>query len=347
VTVQVYEINPETDPRWNLLTESHPNASIFHTGQWLEALRRTYGYSATVFTTSPPEDPLTNGVAFCQLDSWLTGSRLVSIPFSDHCDPLVQNADDVALLISAARKNGAGKVKHIQIRPRRSDLTSESFFCLDQQHYLHVLDLRPSLDEIYARFHKNGVQRKIRRADREGVTLERGRSESNLQDFYQLLLLTRRRHKLPPQPLVWFRNLLQCLGSRATIHVARINGRPIASILTLHHQQTLVYKYGCSDAQFHNLGAMPRLFWQVIQEAKCEQLHEFDLGRSELDNEGLIRFKDHFGAARTTLSYWRSSEARETRANTDLLSWIAKNFLSQLPDTFLRLAGRVFYRHVG
>jgi len=347
VTIQVYQINPETDPRWSLLAESHPNASIFHTPQWLEALRLTYGYSAVAFTTCPPGHPLTNGVALCRLSSWLTGSRLVSIPFSDHCDPLVENPEDVTRLISAARKHAGRKVKHIQIRPRRSDLLSEDTFSVDQQHYLHILDLRPSLDEIHTGFHKDGVQRKIRRADREGVTLESGRSESILQDFYQLLLLTRRRHKLPPQPLAWFRNLIHCLKSRATIYVARINGRPIASILTLNHQKTLVYKYGCSDARFHNLGAMPRLFWQAIQQAKSEQLHEFDLGRSDLNNEGLIRFKDHFGATRTTLNYWRLSETREKRPRTELLSWIARNFLSQLPDTFVRLAGRVFYRHVG
>ena len=344
---RVYEINPETDPRWRVLVESHPGATIFHTVEWLEALRRTYGYSATVFTTSPPESPLTNGVAFCRLNSWLTGSRLVSIPFSDHCEPLAQDAADVTLLISPARDNAARKFPRVEIRPRTIDLTTQDVFRMDCQHYLHVLDLRPSLDEIYQRFHKDGVRRKIRRADREGVTLERGKSESLLQEFYQLLLLTRRRHRLPPQPLAWFRNMLQCLGPRVTIHVARLDGRPIASILTLQHRQTLVYKYGCSDARFHNLGAVPRLFWQVIQEAKYEQLQELDLGRSEPDNEGLIRFKDHLGAAKTTLTYWRSSEARGNRANRDLLSRIAGNFVSYLPDGFFRLAGEVFYRHVG
>jgi len=345
--MRVYEINPETDRRWRVLVESHPRASIFHTAEWLEALRRTYGYIATVFTTSAPEDPLTNGVAFCRLNSWLTGSKLVSIPFSDHCEPLAHNEEDVTALISAARTSGAGKLKNVEIRPRRSDLTLQGVFRLDRQHYLHFLDLRPSLGEIYLRFHKDCIQRKIRRADREGVTLERGNSDSILQEFYQLLLLTRRRHGLPPQPLAWFRNILQCLRSRATIHIARMNGRPIASILTLHHQQTVVYKYGCSDARFHNLGAMPRLFWQIIQEAKCEQLQELDLGRSELGNEGLIRFKDHLGATMTPLNYWRSSETMKNRANTDLLRLISKNFVSYLPDGFFRLAGEVFYRHVG
>jgi lipid II:glycine glycyltransferase (peptidoglycan interpeptide bridge formation enzyme) len=207
--------------------------------------------------------------------------------------------------------------------------------------------LKPSTEELYSRLHKAGVQRKIRRAGREGVALEQGRSEAMLQEFYQLLLLTRRRHKIFPQPFAWFRNLIECLGRRLTIHVARVDGRPIGSILTLRHKKTLVYKYGCSDERFHRLGAMPRLFWQAIQEAKSEQLQEFDLGRSEQGNEGLVRFKDHLGATKTTLSYWRSSRKLTTHATALLPPWLVEGFLSRLPDCLFRLAGEVLYRHVG
>src|SRR6516162_4756143 len=205
--MQFYEINPETDSRWSTLVESHPAASIFHTVGWLKALRQTYGYRTTVFTTNPPESSLTNGVVFCRMNSWLTGSRLVSMPFSDHCEPLAQNAEEVTRLVSAMPR--AGKMKHIEIRSRRSDLNPQGVFQLDRRHYLHVVDLRPGLDEIYLRFHKDCVQRKIRRADREGITVERGRSEAMLQDFYRLQFMTRRRHRLPPQPVAWFRNILE------------------------------------------------------------------------------------------------------------------------------------------
>ncbi len=44
----------------------------------------------SVLTTCAPDAPLTDGVVFCEVDSWLTGRRLVSLPFSDHCEPLLQ-----------------------------------------------------------------------------------------------------------------------------------------------------------------------------------------------------------------------------------------------------------------
>ena len=91
----VFRINPLVDPRWPHLLERHPCASVFHTAEWLGALRATYGYLPMAYTTSPPDAPLTNGWVFCEIDSWLTGRRLVSLPFSDHCEPLADNPADL------------------------------------------------------------------------------------------------------------------------------------------------------------------------------------------------------------------------------------------------------------
>ena len=74
------------------LVERHPKASVFHTPAWLQALRWTYGDEPVVFTTSPPTAELTNGVVFCRVKSWLTGRRLISLPFSDHCEPLCDSS---------------------------------------------------------------------------------------------------------------------------------------------------------------------------------------------------------------------------------------------------------------
>src|SRR5256886_3244169 len=35
-----------------------------------------------------PDQELQNGIPFCVVRSWLTGRRLVALPFSDHCDAL-------------------------------------------------------------------------------------------------------------------------------------------------------------------------------------------------------------------------------------------------------------------
>src|SRR5262249_20982544 len=94
-----YPLDPLQDPRWADLVEKHPKASVFHTVAWLRALRLTYGYEPVAFTTSSSSDELKNGMVFCRVNSWLTGRRLVSLPFSDHCEPLCDSSEEINFLV--------------------------------------------------------------------------------------------------------------------------------------------------------------------------------------------------------------------------------------------------------
>ena len=68
-----------------------------------------------------------------------------------------------------------------------------------------------------------------------------------------------------------------------------------AAILTLQFKETVYFKYGCSDARFNKFGAMPWLLWSAIVDSKVrsEQV-EFDMGRTQEDNAGLLAFKNHW-----------------------------------------------------
>jgi len=345
----VYRIDPLTDARWFEFVSLHPQASIFHTPGWLEALHRTYGYTPVAFTTSPPESALRNGLVCCLVSNWLTGQRLVSLPFSDHCQPLVDNASDmesILTFISDGRKREHWK--YIELRPlcTPGGERLQAQFKESSAFNIHWVDLRPDLQTLYGRFHDSCVRRKIRKADREKLTYEAGRSEPLLNTFFDLFLLTRRRHRMPPQPIAWFRNLIECLGDTLTIRIAYKDKTPIAGIVTLLYRDTLMYKYGCSDAEYHRLGGMPFLFWKAIQDGKAQGAVEFDLGRSSLEGAGLAEFKEHLGAARSTLTYYRYP-AEPVRSADRLENPFLRHVLALLPDSMFTAAGSVFYRYMG
>jgi hypothetical protein len=346
--VPVHIFNPLEDRRWAEFVESHPHASVFHTPPYLEALRRTYGYAPHVYTTASREDPLTNGVVLCQVSSWLTGSRLVSVPFADHCEPLVRDANDLTAIMSAVRKTVEdAKLKYAQIRAVRPHVGSAAASEERRVFAFHTLDLTPPLDRLFSGLHRTCIQRPVQRAEREGISHESGRSERLLLQFYSLLVATRRRHGLPPQPMRWFENLAACFGDRLTVHVASRGGQPLAAILTLRHRNVLVYKYGASDERFHRLGVMPFLLWKAICDAKDRGLTLFDLGRTDPDNAGLAIFKERLGATRSTLTYvrWARTGGRISR-NKPRVGAAARVF-ARLPDELLVAAGKLFYRHMG
>src|SRR5579863_2262397 len=289
----VYSFDPCVDERWLRFLSGRSDASIFHTPGWLEALRLTYGYQPVAYTSSSPEMELKDGLLFCRINSWLSGRRLVSVPFSDHAALLIEDGEILRNMFSVLAQQFEKKAcKYIEIRPVKPLQPDLLEFRESATFYLHKLALHQEPVALFESFHKDCVQRKIRRAEREGLVYEEGRSEELIQRFYRLLLLTHRRHGLPPQPIAWFRNLGLCLGERIKIRVASFKGRDVASILTLTYKNTMVYKYGCSDARFHNLGGMAFLFWRAIQDAKSRGIEEFDMGRSDCDNSGLISFKE-------------------------------------------------------
>lgn len=342
----LYELDPCKDVRWARFLDRHPDASVFHTSGWLEALRRTYGYEPVAYTTSPPGRELVNGQVFCRVNSWLTGRRLVSLPFSDHAALLMDKPDDIGCLLSHLQQEIEEKAcKYVELRPLDLEST-DTMFRESSVFYWHKVPLDRDLEALFRSFHKSCVQRKIRRAVREKLEYTEGRSDRLTQQFHQLLLPTQRRHHLPPQPISWFRNLSDCLGEKMKIRIASKDGRPIAGIITLSHKKTMVYKYGCSDAAYHKLGGMAFLFWKTIREAKTCGLTELDMGRSDLDNPGLVSFKEHWGGERATLRYWRYPAAIQAISNQWKLR-VAKRIFTLMPSPMLTTAGRLLYPHIG
>ena len=346
-------IDPLEDRRWDEFVQRHPRASLFHSRAWLEALSRTYRYKPIAFTTSPAGQRLENGILFCQVESWLTGRRLVSLPFSDHCEPLVDTEEDLdAIAVVLARESRCGQWRYIEMRPVGRFEIAASLHRTAMPYTLHQLDLGPDIHTLFRNCHKNSTQRKILRAQREGLRYSEGSTEKLLEDFYGLHTITRKRHRRPPQPREWFLNLIDCFGDAFKIRVARRGDRTVAAVVTIRHKDTLVYKYGGSDPRFNHLGGMHLLLWGAIQEAKTAGLRRFDFGRTEASQHGLITFKKRWGTMQSSLIYSRygASQNLSHMFESSAGNWksqAARYLLARMQPGLLSLAGRALYRHVG
>jgi hypothetical protein len=137
------------------------------------------------------------------------------------------------------------------------------------------------------------------------------------------------------------------MGDKAEIRIARKCGTPIAAMLTLRHRSLVVFKYGCSNAAFHNLGGIPFLFWRLIEECKLSGAEKIDLGRSELGHKGLVAFKDRLGASKRLLTYYRYTNVGGRRETAPWQWRGLREILCNAPDAFFSKAGSVLYRHMG
>jgi lipid II:glycine glycyltransferase (peptidoglycan interpeptide bridge formation enzyme) len=288
------------------------------------------------------------------VESWLTGHRLVSLPFSDSCELLVNDASKLRILL-ADLENRARREKwrYVEIRPLDSLEAREATMqpCSTQEYTYHKLDLSPDLDTLFRNFHKNSIQRKVRRAERERVEYREGALDV-LDDFYYLLMITRRRHRIPPQPIKWYRNLIACFGDALKIRMTFKDGRAIAGMLTLQYKDTMTYKYGGSDPDYNKFGSIHLLFWKAIQEAKSSRLRVFDFGRTDADQGGLITFKGRWGATQSRLIYSRyhlhgKAPGFLDPATGNWKTQLAKRVFARMPRLLLVAIGDRLYRHIG
>jgi CelD/BcsL family acetyltransferase involved in cellulose biosynthesis len=353
ISCPVHRFDPLNDSRWERLVQKHERASLFHSSPWLRALSSTYGYRVDGYTTSSPTEELANGIVACRVDSWLTGRRLVSLPFSDHCEPLVDRPEDVASIVARLEEEmRAEKWRYIELRSFNPIPLPRSLCLTTTQYSFHEVNLQPPLPEIFSSFHKDSIQRKIRRAEREQLGYEEGSSEKLLDEFYDLLTTTRRRHHVPPQSREWFQNLRNCFQDAFKIRIARKDKKPIAAMLTLRHKKTMVYKYGGSDSAYNNLGPMHLLYWKAIQDGKASGLQFFDLGRTDAGQAGLITFKNRWGAKQFSLTYSRFALLEYPahlfeQSPSKVGATTARKVIALLPNRVLSLIGKALYKHIG
>ena len=70
------------------------------------------------------------------------------------------------------------------------------------------------------------------------------------------------------------------------------------------------------------------------------------MGRSDIENSGLIAFKEHWGAVGKSMSYW----TYPPRQAVPLSKWrkdLVNRVVSAVPDLALKAVGTVLYKHVG
>ncbi|HXM15906.1 MAG TPA: hypothetical protein VN933_11740, partial [Candidatus Eremiobacteraceae bacterium] len=141
---------------------SHPRASVFHSSGWLQALRDTYKYESFVFGADRNALPAASGIVLSRVRSWLTGNRLISLPFSDHCSPLVSGPAELQSLIADLKPLlSAEDWSYLEIRPidnSSDDVLQGAGFQRCDEYLLHRLRLDAPADALFRQFHKSSVQ---------------------------------------------------------------------------------------------------------------------------------------------------------------------------------------------
>jgi CelD/BcsL family acetyltransferase involved in cellulose biosynthesis len=339
-------IDPLAGPEWRRFVERCPEATAFHHPAWLELLRRQYGYEMLACCIDGG-DGIQAGIPIARIASRLTGRRLVALPFSDSCPPiLAAGADRLTLDALAEGLREERRRSGLELNVRATLPQAPDRF-VSERFVSHSLSLGSDPDEVEAGMAKNQVQA-TRKAKRDGLRGERRTDVAALDAFYALHLRTRRRLGVPTQPRRFIRRFVELFEQGlGFVWVISEGDEPIAAAVFLTCNETVTYKYSASD--FAKLKKRPNnlLLLEAIRWSCEAGFRTFDFGRTEVENEGLRAFKRSWGASELDLTYTCLAERAPEPASKSLRERIMSTTIQRSPALVGRLAGEAFYRHYG
>jgi len=339
------QINPCSDVRWTEL-QRH-GGSLFTSEPWLRAVASTYGLEPLArILTDATGTPLA-GLAFCELDDPL-GRRRVSFPFSDFHGP-VGDLEYAGVVLDSFDDDLPTRLRIPADRLPRHD--KDCYPTVDTTLLHHTIDVSHELtpEQIFASL-KPAVRQNIRKSQRAGVSVELRRDLGAIRTFYDLHVGVRAgKYRLLPQPFEFFRALHEAFEAtnQIVVALAELEGRAIAGVLYIESGATLYYKFNASASDELSVRPNEQLLLAGMELCLERGLHSIDLGVSDTDQPGLIRYKRKFAQREQDVITLRSAAPVDDSA-------ILRETLGQLtelltdprvPRSVAEDAGALLYRY--
>jgi Acetyltransferase (GNAT) domain len=293
-----FQLRPFTDclPIWQHLLAGSAGATLYHRISWIELVFRSY--HLPIWMASLRRDGVVvSGCILARSRNPFT-SRLVSLPFSDNCPPLMLDGETPQPLLDVLAAQSSPATAY-EIRGGSAAAwpwhTVECFVTWR-------LDLTGSLSSMESALDAN-FRRNLRRASQQDVKIERGNGTDFARRFYALQLAARRHLGLPPQPRRFFELMQEIFAPEGNLEIwiAGQDGRDLAGAVFIRDGGIIYYKWGARRPGAPS-SANHLLFWNAIEEFTTSAT-ACDLGRTDVRNAGLMRFKKALGATAIPLPY--------------------------------------------
>jgi CelD/BcsL family acetyltransferase involved in cellulose biosynthesis len=297
-------LGPPDPGAWDALVSAAKEASVFHTAAWARlweeewpdarwevlAIEGESGYSAGIPAIVRRRGP----------------ARVIySMPFATYGGPIVGKGHPAP---AGARREllSAWSREARRFLTLRSELAwyqgsrEEIPDTLDSvEGFTHVLPLTADLDALWSGF-APAARRLVRQADESGLAIRVIEREEEVRRFHEMAIETVRRRGGTPKPYSLYARIFRSLvpAGLARYHLVRHGDEVIAGSLHFFHEGVATNWLPVSrEARWH-LRPNNFLIARVLESLAQAGYLEYNFGASPPDAEGLIRFKEGWGARR-------------------------------------------------
>lgn len=342
--MQLHLVDPTEIPNWNQLVLQNEKITPFHSAEWAKVLESTYGYTPIYLVDSLEKSPEVI-IPLMEVKSITRKKRGVSLPFTDYCDLIYPDNLNPILneIISLGELNNW---QTFLIKMNGHELPETRCF---ESYYKHDIDLTLGEEQLWKNL-KQATRTAINKGAKNELRIVEDNSLKALKEFYSLLTNSRKKFGVPPQPWKFFANIYEYIicKDQGSITTVQHDQKTIGALISLHFGTSVVFKYIGMNIDFRRLSPTNLLYWEMIKKFVNQGYKRLSYGRSELDNEGLRKFKLSWGTTETMLNYYKydfSLQRFVTDSGTTVRSYIP--YLKKLPTPALKLIGKVGYKYLG
>jgi len=294
---------PEPE-RWDALVAQAENTSIFHTAAWASVwtdewrnarwealvLEDDAGYAAGL------------GAIVRRRGFWRS---VDAMPYATYGGPIVRRGHPDP----AGARRAILQAFEAWIRSRRVLRAGLAWYggCAEElpdglssrESFTHVLPLAADFEELAQRFSAS-TRRLIRQSEASGLAIRAIANDADLRAFYDIAVETVRRRGGEPKPFSLYERIAATLvpTGLARYHLVTLGEEPVAGSLHLFHEGAATSWLPVSRESFWHLRPNNFLIAHVLESLCAAGYLEYNFGASPPDAEGLIRFKEGWGAKR-------------------------------------------------
>jgi serine/alanine adding enzyme len=296
-SIHVLHCKPDVEGAWSTLIGQTGNANVAQSPRWYTAIQRAYGHTPIYLQAENNEGQMAILPSFL-VRSRLFGTVVTSMPFLDAGGPCssspVLSRTLLACLSEEAAHHGARLIELRCTVPVDLPVAATS----DKMNLFLQLPKDPG--RLWSQLDAK-VRNQVRKAERSGLSVEFGQSES-LDDFYETFACNMRDLGSPVHSRRFFQAILDAFGDQARIALVRKCKQPIGGLIALAFKDSLIVPWASSLRQYLSLCPNMLLYWETLRSACIEGFQRFDFGRSSR-NSGTYRFKRQWGALEEPL-FW-------------------------------------------
>ena len=283
---------------WKDFLEKSESATIYHTPEWKNILKASFGYKAYYLFAKEGDGNIVGLFPLFNIKSWITKNRMCSVPFSHLCGPIGDETAVNLLISEGVNLYGDLNVNHLEIR----DYIDFDGFQRQNAFSTYILELSPNIEEVWKKFRRD-VRRGIEKSKKGGISVDATKNIEDLKEFYELNCMTKKEIGVPCHTWKFFKNLFTFLNDKVYLYIARCNGEIIAGGVMEYFKDGVLYGYGAANPGYLKLHPYDAFIWKSIEEAYLNGYKYYDFGRTSYDNVGLINFKTRWGTIEKKLYY--------------------------------------------